>query len=207
VVGTGLRIFALLLLVLVLLVGGLLWFDYLNLIDARTILEPYLGPLFEIAGMRSRTVLEEPEDPNLLDKERLKAQHDSLSLRAEELDLMSDAIANKEAELNQMLEELTEREKALEEREKSFNERIKAYENRRVNLEQKVNYFVGMPPDKAVAMFLEYDNDMDIIDIFRTADEMAAREGQSSLVPYWLSLMPPDRGAELTRKMGRVSFE
>jgi flagellar protein FlbB len=192
---------------LVLLVGGLLWFDYLDLVDARSILDPILGPLLEMAGVRRQKVFEDPEDPLLLDKERLSAQLESLQLQGEELALREEKVLQTEAELKQMQEELTEKEKALEEREKSFNELVKAYENRKVNLEQKVNYFVGMPPAKAVAMFLEYDNDMDIIDIFRTADEMAARAGESSLVPYWLSLMPPERGAELTRKMGRTSYD
>jgi flagellar protein FlbB len=192
-----------LLLVLVLAVGGLLWFDYLDLVDARDYLDPILMPVFEFAGLRTRTRIEDVEDPLLLDKERLKVQMESLSLAREDLDRREEALQAREVEAARMMDELAEREKALEEREKSFNERIEEYENKRVNLEKKVNYLVGMPPDKAVAMLLEYDNDMDIIDLFRTADEMAARAGEVSLVAYWLSLMPAKRGAELTRKMGK----
>ena len=193
----------LLLLVLVLFVGGLLWFDYLDLIDAKEYLDPILMPIFEFAGIQKRTKIENLEDPLFLDKERLKMQQDSLALAREELDRRDDAIIKREAELKQIVDELAEREKALGDREKSFNERLEVYENKRVNLEKKVNYFVGMPPDKAVAMLLAYDSDMDVIDIFRLADEMAESAGEASLVAYWLSLMPAERGAELTRKMGK----
>ncbi|HUV06408.1 MAG TPA: flagellar protein FlbB [Spirochaetia bacterium] len=201
------RIFVLILLVLVLFIGGLLWFDYLDLIDARTYLDPIFGPLLEAVGLRHVTKIEDPEDPLLLDKERIRVQMESLALIKEELDHREDGLNKRKAELDQMFEGLLEKEKALEDREKSFNERLNAYENRRVNLEQKVQYFVGMPPEKAVAMMLEYANDMDLIDIFRMADELASRAGETSLVAYWLSLMPPERGAELTRKMGKAQVE
>ena len=98
---------------------------------------------------------------------------------------------------------IRDREKALEEREKSFNDRTKAYENRKVSLEQKSRYLTSMPPDNAVAILLQYENDMDILDVFRVTDELAGKAGEQSLVAFWLSKMPPDRGAELTRKMGR----
>ena len=204
VIGTGLRVFALLLLVLVLLVGGVLWFDYLNLIDAREYLDPVVTPVLELIGMKKRAPMVDMEDPLLLETKRLSAQKEALSIEAEDLEKRDAEVTEKGLELDQKAEELAEKEKALEEREKSFNERIKIYENRIVNLEKKVAYFLGMPPEKAVAMMLEYESDMDIIDIFRTADEIANRQGESSLVPYWLSLMPPERGAELTRKMGKV---
>ncbi len=204
VIGTGLRVFALLLLVLVLLVGGVLWFDYLNLIDAREYLDPVVTPMLELFGMKKRAPMEDMEDPLLLETKRLSTQKEALLIETEDLEKREAEVAEKGLELDQKEEQLAEKEKALEEREKSFNERIKIYENRIVNLEKKVAYFLGMPPEKAVAMMLEYKNDMDIIDIFRMADEIANRQGESSLVPYWLSLMPPERGAELTRKMGKV---
>jgi len=207
VVGTGFKVFVLLLLVLVLIVGGILWFDYLNLINARERLEPILTPLLRRLGLREREVVENVEDPLLLEKERLKAQTASLDLWREELEQRQAQIAQREAEISQMEEELTGKERALEEREKAFNETAREYENRTVNLERKAQYFLGMPPEKAVAVMLEYESDMDIIDIFRMVDEIARRQGQASIVPYWISLMPPERGAELTRKMGRPTVQ
>jgi flagellar protein FlbB len=101
-----------------------------------------------------------------------------------------------------MIEQLQEREKAVEDREKVFNERLQAFENRRVNLRQNSEYLVGMPPENAVKILLEME-DQDVIDIFRMTEEQAQAAGEVSLVSYWLSLMPADRAAVLQRKMAR----
>jgi flagellar protein FlbB len=98
------------------------------------------------------------------------------------------------------LELLEEKEKALAEQEKSFNERLKQYENRRANLRQSAEYFAGMPPQHAVDRLLEME-DQDIIDILRTSERLAQESGEGSLVAYWLSLMPSERAAQLSRKM------
>jgi flagellar protein FlbB len=44
-------------------------------------------------------------------------------------------------------------------------------------------------------------DDQDVIDVLRKTEELARAEGSSSIVPYWLSLMDPQRAAELQRKM------
>jgi flagellar protein FlbB len=43
-------------------------------------------------------------------------------------------------------------------------------------------------------------DDQDAIDVFRKTEEIAQAEGTSSIVSYWLSLMPSERAAELQRK-------
>jgi flagellar protein FlbB len=49
-------------------------------------------------------------------------------------------------------------------------------------------------------------NDQDAIDVLRMTETIAQAEGTTSVVAYWLSLMPPERAAELQRKMtGRPS--
>ncbi|HPE37184.1 MAG TPA: flagellar protein FlbB, partial [Spirochaetales bacterium] len=35
----------------------------------------------------------------------------------------------------------------------------------------------------------------------RAVEELAAKSGESSVVAYWLSLMPAERAADLQRKM------
>ena len=101
-------------------------------------------------------------------------------------------ISDKEKEITQMVEDIEEQEKALSDRENSFNDRVEQYDKRRRNLEQSSEYLVGMQPDKAVKILLEMD-DVDIIDIFRITEEIAEEEGETSLVAYWLSLMPEGR--------------
>ena len=99
-----------------------------------------------------------------------------------------------------MVETMNEKEKALEDREKSFNEIVKQYENRNANLRQSAEYYNGMPPEKAVERMLELE-DQDLIDILRTAEQLAQEAGQTSIVAYWISLMPPERAAVVNRKM------
>ena len=197
-VGAGFRIVLLVLLVGVLALGGLVWFDYLGVVDARRT----LAPVFALFGARRPEV--EAEDPMLLDKERLSKQLESVAVRAEELGAREQALASKEQELAQKVEQVQEREKAVEDREKLFNERVKAYDNRRENLVKNSAYLVGMPPDKAVKILLSME-DQDVIDLMRVTEELAVEAGETSLVAYWLSLMPADRAAGLQRKMARKS--
>ena len=197
--GSGTRIFALLLLVLVLAAGGLVWFDFLGLVEATSL----LGPIRRALGMERIPTVEELEDPLLLDRERLGKLEVSLELRRDELEKLDGELAGREQEVIEIREQLQEREKALEEREKSFTERLNAFENRRVNLEQNARYLVGMPPQRAVALLLQMESDMDLIDILRMAEENARTDGEQSLVAYWLSLMPPERSSTLVRKMGK----
>jgi flagellar protein FlbB len=195
-VGAGFRIVILILLVGVLALGGLVWFDYLGILDARQT----LAPVFALFGAKKPEI--DAEDPLLLDKERLAKQMEALAVRAEELGSRDQQLQAREQELAQKVEQVQEREKAAEEREKLFNERLKAIENRRVNLKQNAAYLVGMPPDKAVKILLAME-DQDVIDLFRVTEEQAAEAGETSLVAYWLSLMPAERAAALERKMAR----
>jgi flagellar protein FlbB len=191
-VGAGFRVIILMLLVAVLALGGLVWFDYLGIVDAKRLL----------ARVRRDEVVVDSEDPLLLEKERLAKQLEALAIRSEELTNWEQQIETKQAEINQMVEQLEEREKAIEDREKVFNDRLQAFENRRVNLRQNSDYLVGMPPENAVKILLQME-DQDVIDIFRVTEEQAQGSGELSLVSYWLSLMPADRAAVLQRKMSR----
>lgn len=191
-------ILVLILLILVLLFGGLLWFDYLGMLDIKETLSPVLN----LVGIGAPEPLPEDESIYLLDEERLKKLDEALTLREEELDARETELDAREAELNQKIEIMAEREAEMEEREKSFNDRLKQYENRSAALRQSSEYFVGMPPDAAVERLLAMD-DQDIIDILRMTETIAAEQGNASIVPYWLSLMPADRAADLSRKMLR----
>jgi flagellar protein FlbB len=195
-VGAGFRIVILLLLVAVLLLGGLVWFDYLGIVDAKGL----LAPVFTL--IRGERVVVDADDPLLLEKERMAKQLEALAIRSEELTAWEQELEASRAEINQMIEQLEERETTIEDREKVFNERLQAVENRRVNLQQNSDYLVGMPPENAVKILLQME-DQDVIDIFRMTEEQAQATGELSLVSYWLSLMPADRAAVLQRKMSR----
>ena len=196
--GTGLRIVALLLLVAVLLVGGVLWFDFLGIVDARST----LAPIRRLLGLAEQPTVEQLADPLLLERERLQSETEALDLIREDLERRELAVAQREAEIEQITVELEATRTSLENQEKSLNDRLTAFDDRRVNLEQNSRYLVGMPPSNAVEIMLQME-DPDIIELLQVTEDIAQREGSASLVSFWLSQMPAERAAELQRKFVR----
>ncbi len=196
IVGTAPRIIVLILALIVLVFSGFIWFDFLGLINVKDT----FGPVLELVGIRSRTRVDAPQAPDLLDQQRLAQQWEALDLRAEALQRTEEALDIREAELIQMMEKVLEQEKVFEEREKSFNARVKQYENRNANLREASLLFVSMPPTEAVARLIEMA-DQDIIDILRMTNTVAEELGENSVASYWLQLMPADRSARIQEKM------
>jgi flagellar protein FlbB len=192
----GVRIFILFLLIVVLALGGVIWFDYLGVVDARSM----ISPVYQLLGLGGRSAVAGADDPNLLDRERLAKQQDALVLNRQDLDSREAALAAKEKQLNQLGQDLNDRQAALEAQQKALNDARKAIEDRRVNLDQNAIYLTSMAPSNAVAILAKQD-DQYVIDTFRTVEAQAKKAGTDSLVPIWLSLMPADRAATLQRKM------
>jgi flagellar protein FlbB len=177
--------------------GGVVWFDYLNLIDAKTV----LSPIYRFIGREGRAQPASEDDEILsLDAERLAIRLEALEMRALEMDKLEQDIGNRQGEIEQMAQELETRQKAQDDRENSFSQMLEDAETKERNVEQNARQLTGMPPDRAVAIIVAMD-DQDAIDVLRMTDEIARREGSNSLVPYWMSLMPPERVAVLQRKM------
>jgi flagellar protein FlbB len=192
----GVRIFVLFLLLIVLTLGGIIWFDYLGLVDAKSV----ISPVYRLLGFEKRSAVASADDPNLLDRERLAKERDALVLRQQDLDTRDAALAQKEKQLNQLGQDLNDRDAALTAREKAFNDQVKAFDNRRVNIAQNATYLTNMPPANAVAIMAKM-GDQDIIDIFRTVEQQAQKAGIDSVVPLWLSMLAADKAADLQRKM------
>ncbi len=195
-VGAFPRIFLLLLLVLVLVAGGVLWFDYLGLIDARGA----LAPVFGLFGADEPIPPEQRDDPLLLDSARLGKEMESLDLLRDELSTREAELDTRAAELSQRAAELEELEAALTERENSFNQTVRSYDDRRANLIQNSQYLRSMPPANAVAILENWDDQL-IIDVMRITDELAAEAGEFSLTSEWLRQMDADRADDILRKM------
>jgi flagellar protein FlbB len=197
-VNPGVRIVVLLLLVVVLTLGGVVWFDYLGIVDVKSV----FAPAYRLLGISRGMQPVSADDPNLLERERLAKQAEAMEMRQEDQDKRGGELAKKENELNQLASDLKDREQAAEAREKAFNERVKAFENRRVNLVQNSRYLTSMPPKNAVDILLKME-DQDIIDVLRITEQEAARTGEDSPVAFWISQMPADVAARLQRKMAR----
>ncbi|MDR0683754.1 MAG: flagellar protein FlbB [Spirochaetaceae bacterium] len=191
------RSLLLLLLILIISAGGLLWFDYLNVIDIKTT----LAPLYRRLGLGARTQSAVPRGEVIdLDAERLAVRLETLDLRELEMKKQEDEIKMRQAQIEQMSAELEDRQKGLDERENSMNAisgETASYER---NIEQSARYLNSMRPENAVAI-IEAMDDQKAIDIMRKVDEIAAAEGAASIVSYWLSQLPPARAAEIQRKM------
>jgi flagellar protein FlbB len=196
------RVIVLLLLIIIMAGGGIVWFDYLNLIDAKTV----LAPLYRFIGREGRTQPETASGEVLnLDAERLAVRLEALELRNMELGAQERELQNRYGEIEQMAQELEERQKALDERENSFNAVAQEADIKSRNVEQNARYLSGMLPERAVDILTAMD-DQDVIDVFRKTEEIAQAEGTASIVSYWLSLMAETaegaaRAAELQRKM------
>mgnify|MGYP004503330509 FL=1 len=189
----------LIMLIIIMTLGGLLWFDFLGVVHMKSV----FSPLYRILGKEPQTsVTATSTNPVVadLDQDRINKQREAIDLRVEELDKRESEIAQKEKLNEQIASELSNREKSQEEREKTFNQTLKQYDDKNVNIEQIAANLNGMRPEAAVNILVAMD-DQTVIDVLRKVEEIAARNGTSSMGSYWLSLMPAERAAEIQRKM------
>ena len=187
-------------LLIILVLGGLLWFNHLGIIQVGS----FFAPLYRVMGLAPQTS-SAPSSPDKLveadlDNDRFAKRIESQNIRTEELDKREADVKKKEDTNTQVAQELTDKQTELEEKEKTFNNEVKKYDIRKDNIEKIVQNLEGMQPKNAVNIMVQMD-DQDIIDVLRRADEDAVAAGTSSMVAYWLSLMPPERAAEIQRKM------
>jgi len=190
----------LLILIVIMILAGLLWFDYLGVIEMKKT----FAPIYTLLGLTPQTseTADKPENAIVADLEtdRNAKIIEEYEIRSQELDKREADILVKEAENEQLAQELEDRRTALEESEKTFNNERKKTEDREVNIRTRAEYLNGMPPESAVQILLAMD-DQDFIDTIRMVDKIAEESGSSSMVSYWLTFMPADRVAEITRKM------
>jgi flagellar protein FlbB len=186
----------LLLLIIIVAAGGLVWFDYLNVIDIKTL----LSPIYNKFGMqgRSQPAQEKGEMLNL-DAERLAVRLQALDLQMLELNSEKTDIDKRREQVEQMAAELDTREQGLNDKEQTLNTLSNEAESKDRILEESARNYVNMPPQNAVAI-LEQMDDQDAINIMRKVEEMAQRDGTASIVSFWISLMKPEKAAELQRK-------
>lgn len=191
--------FVLLIIIIILILGGLLWFDYLGIVKVKSV----FTPVYKMMGKQPQTSSTSTQSNPLvanLDEDRLNKQKEAINIQMEELDKREADLKVSEDQNAQIAAELAEREKNQEEREKTFNLTLEKYENKEKNVEQIARYLNGMRPQNAVDILNGMEDQL-VIDVLRKVEEIAASEGTTSMGAYWLSLMPSDRAAELNRKM------
>ncbi len=194
----------LILLIVILVFFGLLWFDYIGFISAKK----SFGWFYNLIGLTPQETVSASDPDNInffdLEKDRYDFQFDALNLRSEELDKREADVLTLENQNAQVAMELADEKKAFEEEKKTFNNRVQKYDDKSKRIDDAVAQFNGMQPDKAVAIMVQMSKDgkdQELIDILRRADEVALETGKASLVSYWISLMPKETSAEIVRKM------
>ena len=195
-IGAAPRLFGLSLLVIVLAVGGALWFDFLGLIDVTDTFAPAL----RLVGLEPGPRDVRPDDPLLLENERLGKREEALAILGDELREFELSLERRDLELQAYADQLAEREAALVDRENSVIEALRQVENKRAALVRLSNYLTGMPPAAAVEILVNYPDPL-LLDVLLMTDELAEERGQISLVAFWLSQMPSDRAAAIGEKL------
>jgi flagellar protein FlbB len=190
------QIILLILLILILAVGGLFWFDYLGLVNARETFAPVIG----IFGDDEDPGVTAIDDIMLMDRLRLEKLQEAVDLREAELTEEEDQLQEARAELEEVQQQLDQRAAELDEREVSLNERLQRYDNRRAVLEQNSRDLTSMRPADAVEILAGYDDQL-LIDTLRVTEELAQEAGEVSLVSVWLSQLPADRASDIQRQM------
>jgi flagellar protein FlbB len=189
----------LLLLIIILALAGLLWFDYLGVIHVKTMFTPF----YRLIGREPQTYPTATYSKPItgdIDQDRLDKQRESLTILKQELDKRETDLATAEKQNQQVAQELADKQKSEDEREKTFNNEVKKYDDKEVNIVQISQNLKGMPPKNAVAILVAMDDQM-VIDVLRKVEEEAQAAKTTSMVAYWLSLMPADRAAQIQRKM------
>ncbi len=189
----------LLVIIVILVLGGLLWFDFLGLVHVKTV----FGPVYKLLGKDPQVSVTSTQNKPVtgdLDADRLAKQREALDIFKEELDKREADIQIIEKQNEQVATELLEREKNQEEREKTFDQTVNKYNEKSVNVTRIAENLNGMRPENAVAI-LEALDDQTCIDVLRRVEEIAVETGSASMGSYWLSLMPAERAAEIQRKM------
>ena len=194
------KVIAMLLLIVILILGGLLWFDYLGVINAKKT----FAPIYSMFGLEVQTSTTNTEIDSVL---IANLEDDRFSKRMESLDILAQELAQREENVGvdekknlQIASELDEMKKTLEEQQITFSKEVKKYDDRAVNIIQNAKDLASMKPTDAVEI-LNSMEDQDVIDTLRKVNEIAEAEGAMSQVSNWLSMMPADRVAEIQRKM------
>lgn len=193
----------LILLIAILAIGGLLWFDFLGLINIKNVTGPVLAPVYKLFHLEPQTSKTSTSTKPLfadLDQDRFDKQQESLEIYKQELEKRESDIEIVEKKNEQIAQELEDREKSLEEREKTFNNEKKKYDDKERNIVQIAANLEGMQPKAAVEILNKMDDQL-VIDVLRKVEERAQANNTASMVAYWLSLMAPERAAVIQRKM------
>ena len=137
--GTIGKVIVLILLIIILIFAGLFLFDYLGLINAKSV----FSPVYSLFGIESARGVGKDKLTNAdadLDADMIAKRLEALEIRREELDKKEADVKAAIAENQQIAAELDERRAAQDEKEKSFQQLLAEKNDRAANSRQIAIY-------------------------------------------------------------------
>lgn len=190
------RLINIILINIFLVFSGLLWVDYLGLINIREDIYPKMA---KIPGLSS-IVPKRTEDPYLLTREERRKEEIARQIEWQKIKEYEKELKDKETKLKAREKSLEEYEKRIRAKEAEIDRKYQEKETYQEKIGLQAKYFVSMRPDEAVKR-LEKLDDLLVIDILKEIERKAIEEGKQSIVPYYLSLMDPAKASIIQRKM------
>lgn len=176
------KIIFLMLLIFFLLGIGAFWMDYIGIIN----MSRYLGMFRGEPGLSMNA---SDDEPSLIEKEEFEKEKEKLLERIEELDKREALLAEREKTVDGDREKLEQVKSGLQiEQKKLENERNRDAGYRK-NVMVLANKLANMPPEKSVAIMVNWDEPL-IIDVLRQMDADSEAEGKMSITAYLLTLFP-----------------
>ncbi|HOU85802.1 MAG TPA: hypothetical protein PK158_13255 [Spirochaetota bacterium] len=184
-------------LIIVFLLGvGVLWLDYMGLIN--------LTKTASMFNKEEASVLYADDDePSLMKLEELEKNKEQLKERTEDLDRREALLLEQEKSSNTDKEKIQEMRAGIElERKKLENEKNK-YSGYKKNIGDLAQKIESMPPKEAVAIMINWDDPL-IIDVLRQIDQNALDAGAMSVTSYLISLMPKEKASRVMYLMTQL---
>ncbi len=163
----------------VLLIFLLAVLDWQNILPVRQWIG--LGGQVTDTGIRA-------EDPLNVQKEEAKKRNAMLDEREKKIEELEASLEKEKEELEVLKNALLQKERELNEKEEQFENKKIEESNREQNIKDLAGKFMNMQPESAVDLLLGSPI-MDVIDVMREMDRLAAEQGTSSIVPFFLQLM------------------
>jgi hypothetical protein len=187
------KIFYLILLILFVSGFGLLWMDYIGLLDLSSYVEGLRGE----PGLVTQA---NDDEPSLMEREEFDKEKQQLLERIEDLDKREALITEREKELDSQKEKMEETRKGLDLEKKKFTLEKGQYSGYRKNVKVLAGKIVSMPPKSSVDIMLNWEDPL-IIDVLRQIDADAQDAGKASITPYLMKIMSDTKSDRASRIM------
>ncbi len=187
------KIFYLILLIMFISGFGVLWMDYIGLMDLSTYAE-------SLRGEPALVTQADDDEPSLMEREEFDKEKQKLLERVEDLDKRDALITEREKEIEAQKEKFEETRRGLDLEKKKFTLEKGQYSGYRKNVKILADKIVNMPPKSSVDIMLNWEDPL-IIDVLRQIDNDAQEAGKASITPYLMKIMSDTQSDRASRIM------